>query len=268
MSEAAVSALYDALETFESARRPGEAYPVHKVLQLDAAEDRDIYDWLVDTVGLAANSHVLDAGCGVGFGALKLAERGASRVTGISLSANEIAAARDAAARSRRALGVEFHQASFDELPGAGYDLILAVESLKHSPRLDVTLRSLRGALTPGGRIAIVEDVYKGPANDRTARYLRNDWHLARLYRESDYLAALGAANCRTIDLTAGVRLSNPLSRATRRAALALLLPCVGRSTATAVRAFRGGLHLEALYARRRMAYKLILYDPAGRTAQ
>ncbi len=225
----------------------------------------DIYDWIAARLEPCVVRHALDAGCGVGYGALRLARRFGCAVTGVTLSRRELASARAAAEDQGLLARVQFRLGSFDELPVDAYDLVVAVESLKHSANLEVSLRSLLASLKPGGHIVIVEDLYDGRSLGRAERALCSDWQLDRLYAERDFLAVLEAAGrCRVFDLTDSVRYSARWRNALRFASLELLHPFVSARTATALRAFRGGLRLEALYRKRAMAYKALFCAKAS----
>lgn len=258
LSERRTSNLYDALSAFESCFRARTAYPVHKTLRFEERPAFDVYDWIVDRFGPSNGGTVVDAGCGVGFGTLRIAERTTCRVTGISVSAREIELAREAARRRGVDGSLEFRCASFEALPATSYDLAVAVESLKHSLDLPRSIAALLRSLKPAGTLVIVEDLaVPGRASPYAGR-ITADWHLARLYGEADYLAALGS-ECRVEDLTAGVRPAGRLAVGARLAAIALVLPFVPRRAAEALRAFRGGLYLERLYAAGAMTYKAIV---------
>jgi SAM-dependent methyltransferase len=261
MSEIEVGRLYDALHVFERRRRGRGAYPLHKTLQFDEPETRDVYDWIVSRIDIPDGGSILDAGCGVGFGALRLAQKSKCRVTGISLSARELTRARNVAAQLDLTDRVEFLQMSFDGLPQAAYDLVVAVESLKHSCNLERSLRAIVGCLKRGGQLVIVEDLVADSADGAIAERLAADWNLTRLYTEADYVAALGHEHHSVVDLTDRVRLGSTaaLDRA-RRTVLELLLRLAPTNQVSALRAYRGGLHLERLYAEGQIAYKAILY--------
>jgi SAM-dependent methyltransferase len=260
VSQSDVGRLYDALHAFEWRHKGRGAYPVHKKLRFDEPGMDDIYDWIVARIALPDRGRVLDAGCGVGFGALRLARIADCHVTGISLSAKEIARAREIAVRMGVADRVEFLCMSFDDLPPGAYDLVVAVESLKHSSNLTRTLRSIQRCLKPGGQLIVVEDVGKGILDVAVAEQLAADWALTSLYTENDYVAVLGSDRCMVVDLSSFVRIGAARRFSPRRAVLGLLLRFVRANRASALRAYRGGLHLERLYAEGRMAYKAILY--------
>jgi SAM-dependent methyltransferase len=256
-----VDLLYDALHAFEALRRGGSAYPVHKTLRADRLGRDDIYDWILERVEPAAIRHALDAGCGVGYGSIRLAQRLGCRVTGISLSEREVAAARAAAADFGLCERVTFNRSSFDDLPAASYDLIVAVESLKHSGDLARSLRSMLGALAPEGVLVVVDDCYTGPSLAAADRQLVADWELTRLYMERDFLAPLAAVRHRVIDLSDGVRRTGKWAIALRLIGVELIRPFAGETVDRALRALRGGLRLEQLYADDAMSYKAIFAE-------
>lgn len=262
MSVAAVSALYDALQVFEGRRRGARAYPIHKRLDLADSRHDDVYEWVGDQLELQGTDRLLDVGCGVGFGTIRLAERGVERATGITISPRELEFASEAATRSPRAKAIEFLERSFDRPPPGPFDVITAVESLQHATDLPRALRALYETLAPGGRLGVVADLFDGDPQCSRARRLVSDWHLPGLYGEADYTAALPLAPRRVVDLSAGVHLTARLARGVRLAALNVAL--LVRAT-PAARAFRGGVHLEALYATGQMRYMAMFWSKPGR---
>src|SRR5271169_5678180 len=76
----------------------------------------------------ADGRHVLDAGCGSGYGTAELA--GAATVVAMDISAEAVAHARSAFARS----GVHFLQGACESLPfaDASFDLLVAFEVIEH----------------------------------------------------------------------------------------------------------------------------------------
>jgi SAM-dependent methyltransferase len=99
--------------------------------------------------------HALDVGCGTGRFALHLAERGIA-VDAVDSSADILDAARARSARSPAGRDVRLIQGDVTALtlPSGHYDFISAVASIHHMP-LGV-VASLRGALRPGGVLAIL----------------------------------------------------------------------------------------------------------------
>lgn len=111
--------------------------------------DLDAYVALVKELGA---QHVLDVGCGTGELALRLAERE------IMVDAADPAAASLAVARTKRgAHWVAWHHAEAADLPPVGADLAVMTGNVAQVFLTDedwaAALRSIRGALRPGGHL-------------------------------------------------------------------------------------------------------------------
>ena len=92
---------------------------------------------------------VLDVGCGPGRHALALIERGA-RVTGIDVSEEMVAAARERCGGRGRFLRADFERVKF---PRASFDLVNASLCLMYSPDLRPAFRNFRAWLKARGRL-------------------------------------------------------------------------------------------------------------------
>ncbi|HTE54612.1 MAG TPA: class I SAM-dependent methyltransferase [Kofleriaceae bacterium] len=114
----------------------------------------------------SGRARVVDLGCGVGAGALYLAEHIPAEVHGISLSPAQIAhATRRARRRTSLAGSAAFHEGDFcalsAELRGAlaGADLAYAIESFVHAPSAAGFFAEVAALLRPGGRLVLVDDM-------------------------------------------------------------------------------------------------------------
>lgn len=99
---------------------------------------------------------VLDAGCGDGLLTLALAKRHADwALLGVDRREDLLTGARSRAAA--RSLGnVRFEPADLTRpLPEAGFDAVVALECLHEIPDDAAALRSMAGALAPGGLLAL-----------------------------------------------------------------------------------------------------------------
>lgn len=98
----------------------------------------------------------LDAGCGTGFLAFELAERG-HKVTGIDFAPAMIAEARRKAAT--RAAAIRFEEADAEQLPFASksFDLVISRHLLWTLPHPEAAIDEWIRVLRPGGRLAIVD---------------------------------------------------------------------------------------------------------------
>ena len=146
---------------------------------------------------LAYGRRVLDAGCGVGYGTVMLAEAGATETVGIDVSSEAVRAA-DAGQRA----GASFLEGDLRALPfDAGrFDLVVCFEVIEHVDEQDTVIRELVRVLAPDGIIAMSSpnrDVYV-PGNPHHVReYVPDELRdaLARhfvqveLYRQHDWTA-------------------------------------------------------------------------------
>jgi O-methyltransferase StaMB len=122
------------------------------------AADR-LTDMMIDRIGVGPGDHVLDIGCGMGVPALRLAKVSGARVTGITVSRDQVKRATDAAHRAALGDRVRFQHADAMSLPfdDASFDAVWLLESIVHMPkRLDV-LREVARVLRPGGRVALTD---------------------------------------------------------------------------------------------------------------
>jgi tocopherol O-methyltransferase len=148
---------------------------------------------VADRVAPAPGERVVDVGCGYGgLARLLAAERGA-RVTGLTLSAAQVAAA-------PRADGVELLVRSWldNGLPDASFDAAVAVESLSHMPDPARAFGELGRVVRPGGRVVVV-DWLAGDRLRRAERRLllepiRTEGRLAHLSTAGGYVALLEGA--------------------------------------------------------------------------
>ncbi len=206
---------------------------------------------------------VLDAGCGLGGTSFHLARAFDAQCEGITLSPAQAETATANATRLGLSDLCRFRVASYDDvLPARHYDLIVAIESLAHSIDPARSLANLAGALAPGGRIVVVDDV-RSPDADRadTARFVEG-WQTPGFLTHAQWLAAFAGVGLRLAadeDLTARV----PIRQAAVREALvalnrlAALVPQAGWRKVLA--SHFGGLALERLYARGGASYRLFV---------
>ncbi|MEM1437721.1 MAG: class I SAM-dependent methyltransferase [Pseudomonadota bacterium] len=254
MNEQSVTSVYDRLIRFES-RRHGSPYPIHKRLSLPDATD--VYALIAQGLELKPGSNILDAGCGTGYGSRILATATGCHTHGISVSADEVEFARKHAAQREVAKQLSFSETSFDCVAEAQYDLVVAVESVKHSPRLPDTISTLLAALRPGGRLIIVDDVLTGRPDGTMLQRLQAAWALTRVYSEADFTPPIAATAPHILDLTPHVRARGGAALWLRRQALKAarrLRP--GKHDVFEI--FQAGLDLEMLYRQRFMRYLMM----------
>lgn len=132
---------------------------------------RRMEDLLAQRLALPAGSRVLDAGCGVGDVASRLADVHGLHVTGIDVQGQDIEEARRRATRRRLDDQLEFHQMDYAALtfPDGGFDGAYTLETLVHSDDVERVLAGLYRVLRPGGRLVHFE--YSRSPKNRTSDY-------------------------------------------------------------------------------------------------
>lgn len=139
----------------------------------DRLNDR-IMDRLVGLLEPASDARILDAGCGSGDHARRLARRG-FLVTGVDISTHILETARAKAASEGLTERCMFVREHLETLPFADgtYDAIHCRGVLMHIPDWERALGELCRVLKPGGRIAILEGNHAA-IESRLVRLLRN----------------------------------------------------------------------------------------------
>ena len=106
---------------------------------------------------LRAGIDVLDAGCGHGHAALRIADAyPASRVVGYDVASAAIAAAR-AGAEALGLRNARFEVRDAADLEREAYDLVLGLDVVHDLARPYETLRAIHGSLRPGGVLLMAE---------------------------------------------------------------------------------------------------------------
>ncbi|MCC7216954.1 MAG: methyltransferase domain-containing protein [Burkholderiales bacterium] len=132
---------------------------------------------------LAAGRRVLDAACGEGYGSRLLAQD-AAHVTGVDISDEAIAHARERYARAN----LEFAAASVTALPlpDASVDLVVSFETVEHLAEQEAMLAEFRRVLAPSG-VLVISSPNRPVYNEGGG--VENHYHVRELDR--DELAAL-----------------------------------------------------------------------------
>ena len=100
-------------------------------------------------------SRVLEVGCGDGAVSRQLASKRGAKVTAIDLVPRAIDVAR---VRTSASLGVEYRVADIMALTPYGFDIAIAVDSLRDRCLADVATR-MANAVVPGG-VVLISDVF------------------------------------------------------------------------------------------------------------
>ncbi|MDR3511790.1 MAG: cyclopropane-fatty-acyl-phospholipid synthase [Caulobacteraceae bacterium] len=145
-------------------------------------------------LALAPDQHVLDIGCGWGGMALFLAEAAPGvRVTGVTLSREQLDVARERAVRAGLADRVRFELCDYRDL-GGRYDRIVSVGMFEHvgPTHYEAFFQAVRNRLTPTG-VALVHTIGRragGGVNPWIARHIFPGGYIPSLAQIAEAVSA------------------------------------------------------------------------------
>lgn len=257
--------IYNSLFEFEEGKKK-QIYPIHKKLQFEKSLDfkkfTDISDWILANLELNQSSNILDAGCGVGYVLLKLCEAYKCKGLGISLSNKEIEAAKLNAQTQQLNENCLFRVQNFDDVKDETFDLVIAVESIKHSSNVKDTLVRFQQYLKEDGQILIVED-YLNPAykNHSLTNKFSYAWNVPIVYTENefkDYYEQAKLSCVESIDFTSFIFKRNSLLTQIKLNLLKLSNLFVStQKKQTKLNIYKGALIMDYFYAKGIFEYKL-----------
>lgn len=169
---------------------------------------------LANAGGITKESYVLDAGCGVGGSAICIAGNFGCTVTGITLSAKQVATATGYAEKR----GVS-HLASFKEMdytkttfPDNTFDFVWAIESMQTAKDKSLFLKEAYRVLKTGGKL-LVGDCFKSYEyrieDEKHVQIMFNGWAVADVVTSETFCnlgKPVGFSLVKEIDVTNEVR--------------------------------------------------------------
>ncbi|MFT6747689.1 MAG: 2-polyprenyl-3-methyl-5-hydroxy-6-metoxy-1,4-benzoquinol methylase [Glaciecola sp.] len=264
--------LYNSLHGYHHkvSKNGGEvAYPIHKRFNdlsiSETSEFQDINDWLLNYIDFTKVASLLDAGCGVGATSMAIAKQENCQVVGITLSEQELETANSFASKLNLS-NCKFALQNMTAASKEKYDVIIAVESVKHVHDLKNTIHNLVDSLNEGGEIIIVEDflsseVAKLSYADKFKKY----WMVKQIYSVADFEQEFnlkGLHKKEVIDFTDRVRKPSSMFLKLKfhvMNTLDYLLPIERVRSVLSI--FLGGFILDYYYAKGQMKYKAIVYS-------
>jgi len=156
--------------------RSGQRERVSTVFDLSNGAQERVIEHCMETLGLKANEHLLDIGCGAGAAAIRMAQQSGGRATGINVSKGQLAQATERAHSAGIADRVSFEYGNAMDLEFAdrSFDAAMAIDVFAHlSDRqrgFDEAFRVLR----PGGHFLMSEFTVRGTApEEQLTAYLQ-----------------------------------------------------------------------------------------------
>ncbi len=263
--------LYNSLDKYHQFRNKKGvegAYGIHKRFNKPKAGSlvsscEDINDWILKSFDFNAVKNVLDAGCGVGGTTFLMAQNSSCFVEGITLSDSELQSA-IANKKSCRLNNCSFSLHDMAESLNKKYDLIFALESIKHVPDLSKTILNLSNSLSETGNLIIIEDVATNEIHEnRISEVFKKTWALTSVYTTEDYNVAVqnaGVTITKKIDFSVRVRESNKALLYLKYSFMSVLHALLPKSKMKAVVSiFLGGFILEKYYSRKVMKYEALV---------
>lgn len=260
MSE--IAKIYDTLFTFEVWSKK-QAYPIHKSINFGDNDSKDIADWIMKNNLCPANSSVLDVGCGTGNTLFKLAKFKQAVGLGVSISKKEIEFANSQLGKLNLTSSIEFANQGFDEpINHEKFDIIIAIESLKHSSNLSKTLKNLLKVSHQDTVFIIADDFIIHPSNE--SKLQMDLWNAPSLLSVSEFKKILEGEGLNIIKpyyLTDKVNLKSNFTLKILIRIFEFIRKIVRGRTKTLVETYLGAIILENLYQKKQMDYCIIIAD-------
>ncbi|MBB6421397.1 cyclopropane-fatty-acyl-phospholipid synthase family protein [Streptomyces sp. AK010] len=166
-------------------------------------------DEVLDRLDVQPGMKVLDLGCGTGGPGVRLAKWSDADITGISVSAQDVALASQRARDEGVADRIRFQQANATRMPfeDGTFDRVLALESVVHITDRVRALKEIARVLKPGGRVVLTDYIVLGPEIEdedkraATAQIL-SAMRTAPMVRADAYPGFLAAAGLTAVEIT------------------------------------------------------------------
>jgi SAM-dependent methyltransferase len=254
-----VADIYNALFNFEASSKAGP-YPIHKKLHLgDTCSD--IPDWIIQNKLCSVGASVLDVGCGTGNTLFKLAKFKQASGLGISISREEIEFANDQLEKLDKSPSIAFLKQSFDDpIPNQKFDVIVAIESLKHSHHLSKTVKNLLSASHDHTIFIIADDfIIKNRSEIDEQKYL---WKASGFMTLAEFEAAFnqnGKFQWQRHDFTNKVKTKSKLMLGFLIQLTRLSMWLSRKKSKLSLEIYLGGLLLEYLYKKGAVSYQILI---------
>jgi SAM-dependent methyltransferase len=229
-----------------------------------------IYKFVDPHIATQAPVRGLDAGSGYGGTCFRCLHVHGGQWTGITISPEQWTSAKGIATARGFDDRIDFHLSSYDSaLPGR-FNVVVAIESLIHSPDPAHTVANLAAAIDPGGRMIIIDDMPIDDVPDSDTEFLaefKRCWRCPVAPSAAGWIAAAGAAGLRLVGRNDLSGLMKPRAEGDLDAALSDLSSRSGEKASAGFARLSdaeiGGLHLERLHRRGSIRYTMLVFEKA-----
>jgi len=154
--------------------KPGEREPASTLPELSNRAQVAQTDYHLEALGLKANEHLLDIGCGAGSPAIRIAQQSGGRVTGINVSQGQLAKAteRAQAANISDRVSFQYGDAMALDFADESFDAAMSIEVFPHLSDRQQGFTEAARVLRPGGHFLVSDFTLRGaPSEDLLAAY-------------------------------------------------------------------------------------------------
>lgn len=259
-----VEKLYNDLARYHQLNKEkSKSYIIHKTFR-KGSEFNEVNDFIAAKINFDASDKLLDAGCGTGASSFFLAQKFNLKAHGISLSSEEINFANALSDKENLQHLVTFAVASFIEQLNQNFSKIIAIESIKHTNDLNLSLQNLCNNLEEKGLFILVEDLPIDKANLPYKELFKLYWSLSNLYDHSDFANSFAQSNMELVkeyDLSSMVK-KHSASWLNFKIVLFSMLKKLAFNTKlkSILGIFIGGFILDYYYSKNLMQYKVLVW--------
>ncbi len=157
---------------------------------------------LMDLISPKASDNVLDVGCGVGIGAVYLAEQFNCRVVGVDITPRMVERAQERAERHGQVDRVAYRVADMHALPFADacFSSAIAESVLSFSADKNHAVKELIRVVKPGGMIAFTEAIWVQPPPEGKADFMARAGGMPQgILTHNEWLAIITASDLEQI---------------------------------------------------------------------
>ena len=260
-----VEKLYNDLARYHQLNKEkSKSYVIHKTFR-KGSEFTEVNDFIAAKFTFDAADKLLDAGCGTGASSFFLAQKFKLKAHGISLSSEEINFANALAEKENLQHLVSFQVGSFTDQLTTNFSKIIAIESIKHTDTLNLSLQNLCNNLEEKALFILVEDVPRDKESLPYKELFKQYWSLSNLYDQSDFANSFAQNNMELVqeyDLSSMVKKHSAFYLKVKIVLFSTLKTLAFSTKLKSILGiFIGGFILDYYYSKNLMQYKVLVWS-------